>query len=137
MFGEQLRCSQASVWCTRCFHIRMWKQASDWLNSFVQGGQDTSVMDTPTSICPMKKHFTKQISLPFLHLSLVFSTCQNLHTAKISMFSSCFPLNLCIAILPSTASLPVPQFDLPNTDREQPNTYKWSANTNKCSVSIS
>ena len=27
--------------CSRCFQRRIWEQASDWLNSFVDGGEET------------------------------------------------------------------------------------------------
>ena len=27
--------------CSRCFQHRIWEQASDWLNSFMDGGEET------------------------------------------------------------------------------------------------
>ena len=99
-------------------------------------GVHASMMD---SKCPTKtkKHFTLQMSLRFLHLSSVFSTCPNARAAQISMFSSSrIALDLCTAILPSMVSLPRLGLNRTLTENSRTRTSGWQTATSARRASV-
>ena len=47
--------------CSRCFQRRIWEQASDWLNSFVDGGEETTRLCFEWLIEPIVVHFVHRL----------------------------------------------------------------------------